>query len=129
MSQTTGDSTTGQRAAIVAGLLGLIPALGLGVLSFINQEPPEVREELAGNIVFALVFASPYLLALVAARIRNPAKRGGLLLALGILSLAAVFSALSGVTVVLLPATVALFIAAVRSSGAPAVRWYGRFCS
>ena len=116
MSQTTGDSTTGQRAAIIAGLLGLIPALGLGVLSFINQERPEVREQLAGNLVFALVMASPYLLALVAARIRNPAKRGGLLLALGILSLATVFSVLgSGVTVVLLPATVALFIAAVRS--------------
>ena len=115
MSQTTGDSTTGQRGAIIAGLLGLIPVLGLGVLSFFNQERPEVREQLAGNVVFVLILASPYLLALVAARISNPAKRGGLLLALGILSLATVFYSLSGVTVILLPATVALFIAAVRS--------------
>ena len=115
MSQTTGESTAGQRAAIIAGLLGLIPALGLGVLSFFNQEPPEAVEQLAGTVVFVLILASPYLLSLAAARISNPAKRGGLLLARGILSLATVFSALSGVTVILLPATVALFIAAVRS--------------
>lgn len=109
------DATRGQRASVIAGLLGLIPALGLGSLRFINGEPPEVSEELAGNIVFALVMVAPYLLALAVARIRIPAARGGLLLALGMLSLAATFSALSGVTVILFPATVALIFAAFRS--------------
>ena len=41
--------------------------------------------------------------------------RGALLLALGLLSLVASFSSLAGVTVALLPATVAIFVASVKS--------------
>ncbi len=115
MSQTAGDAMAGRRAAIIGGLLGLIPALGLGILRVVNDEPFQFKEQLAGDVVFALILVSPFLLALVAAKISNPAARGALLLALGILSLVAVFSTLSGVTVVLLPACIALFIAAVRS--------------
>ena len=115
MAERSADSQPGQRAAVIAGLLGLIPALALGLVLFMNQEPPEVREQLLGNLVFALILASPYLLALAVSRLHNPAARGALLLALGLLSVASVFSALSGVTVILLPAAIALFVAAIRS--------------
>ena len=109
------DTTPGQRAAVIAGLLGLIPALGLGTFLFIGQERPEVREQLLGNLALALVLASPYLLALAVARLNNPAARGALLLALGLLSVAAVFFALSVAMLILLPAAIALFVAAFRS--------------
>jgi hypothetical protein len=111
----TTDPKNGQRAAIIAGLLGLVPAVVLGGLRFINQEPPEIKEQVLGNLVFALALACPYLLVLAVARTRDPAARGSLLLALGILSLAASFVGLSGVTLVLLPATIAIFAAAGRS--------------
>ena len=71
--------------------------------------------QLAGNTVFALVYASPYLLTLIASKEKRPAVRGGLLAALGILSLAASFSELSLVTIVLLPATFVILFAAARS--------------
>jgi len=45
-SQTAGDVTAGRRAAIIGGLLGLIPALRLRVLRFINQEPPDDGKQL-----------------------------------------------------------------------------------
>ena len=84
----------------------------------LNSEPPEVAAQLAGNIAFALVYASPYLLALMASRARDPGCRGGLLAAIGLLSLVASFSTFSLVSVVLLPATVVLWFAAARSLSA-----------
>lgn len=115
MAENTAKATAGQRAAVIAGVLGLVPALVLGLMRLMNQETPEVREQLLGNLAFVLVLASPYLLALVVSRFSNPAARGALLLALATLSLVASFIALSGATLMLLPGTVALFAAAVIS--------------
>lgn len=95
--------------------MGLVPAIVLGSLRFLLAEGPERTEELVGNIVFALVYASPYLLTLMASKEKRPAVRGGLLAALGLLSLVASFSSMSLVSLVLLPATFVIWFAAVRS--------------
>ena len=87
-------------------------------MSILNSEPPQAAAQVAGHIAFTLVYASPYLLALMASRARDPGVRGGLLAALGLLSLVASFSSLSLVTVVLLPATFVLWFAAGRSLAA-----------
>ncbi len=108
----------GIRAAIIGAVAGIIPAIGLGCGRVLNSEPPEVAAQLAGNIAFALVYASPYLLALIASGARDPGVRGGLLAAIGLLSLVASFSTFSLVSVVLLPATFVLWFAAARSLAA-----------
>ena len=72
--------------------MGLVPAVGLGALRVLNGEAPAVAAQVAGNIAFTLVYASPYLLALIASRAGDPGVRGSLLAALGLLSLVASFS-------------------------------------
>lgn len=109
------DTRRGTRAAVVGALMGLVPAILLGSLRFLLAEGPERTEELVGNIVFTLVYASPYLLTLMASREKRPAVRGGLLAALGLLSLVAGFSSMSLVSLVLLPATFAIWFAAIKS--------------
>ena len=106
---------TGQSAAVVGGLLGLVAATALGVLRFALADSPEAEAQMLGNVAFALVYASPYLLTLVVSRTRDSAARGGLLMALGLLSWAASFSTFSLVTVILLPATVAILLGSVLS--------------
>ena len=108
----------GRRAAEIAALLGLVPAVGLGVLRTILGEAPETSAQLFGNGVFTLIYVAPYLLTLAVSRAPDPAARGGLLLALGMVSFVASFSTFSLVTVVLLPATVAVFVAAANSLSA-----------
>ena len=105
----------GTRAAVLGTVIGLVPAIVLGSLPFLLAEEPVVREQLAGNAVFALVYTSPYLLTLMASMERRPGVRGGLLTAFGILSLAACFSSMSLVSMALLPATFVIFFAAARS--------------
>lgn len=106
----------GALAAEVAALMGLVPAIILGAVTFFPLEEPSVSEQLAGKAVMSLVWAAPYVLALMASQVRRPGARGGLLAVLGLLSLAASFSALlSPVTLVFLPATFAIWFAAARS--------------
>jgi len=87
----------------------------LGSLRFLLAEGPERTEELAGSTALALVYGSPYLLVLLASKEGNPGVRGGLLAALGLLSLVASFSSMSLVSLVLLPATLVIWFAAARS--------------
>ena len=108
----------GARAAVIGAVAGIIPTIGLGCVRVLNSESPEVAAQLAGNIAFALVYASPYLLALIASGARDPGVRGGLLAAIGLLSLVASFSDFSLVSVVFLPATFVLWFAAARSLAA-----------
>ena len=105
----------GIRAGTIGAIIGLVPAIVIGSLRFLLAEEPEYLEQLPGNTVFILVYASPYLLALIALRERRPGPRGGLLLAFGLLSLAASFSSFALVTIVLLPATLVIWFAAARS--------------
>ena len=61
----------GARAAVIGAVAGIIPAIGLGCLRVLNSEPPETADQIAGNMAFILVYASPYLLALMASRARD----------------------------------------------------------
>ena len=100
----------------MAALIGLVPAIFLGSLRFILSEEPEGSKELAGSVVLALTFAAPYLLVYLASKVERPGPRGALLAVFGLLSLAASFSALvSPITLILLPATFAIWFAAARS--------------
>lgn len=105
----------GTRAALAGSILGIVPALALGFLRFALSEEPEALPQLPGHITFTLVYLAPYVLVLMAGAAPNPGVRGGLLLALGLLSLAASFSAFSLATLVFLPATVVIWFAAFRS--------------
>ena len=99
---------------MVGGAAGLIPAIALAFYSFLSQEP-DVAEQRVGYVVLALLFLSPYVLALIASRVREPGVRGGLLLGVGLLSLVASFSTLSSLFFVFLPATFVIWFAAIRS--------------
>jgi hypothetical protein len=97
-----------RRLTLIAGILGLVPAAFLGARLFFSQEQPVAW-------ALALLYGTPYLLALWLSRSEDHAARGGLLLTLGLISLAASFSSLAGVALVLLPATAALLLAAALS--------------
>ena len=109
------DGGCGTRAALVGSILGAVPAVALGLLRFALSEEPEAFPQLAGHIAFTLVYLAPYVLVLIAGAAPNPGVRGGLLLALGLLSLATSFSVLSLTTLAFLPATIVIWFAAVRS--------------
>ena len=109
-----GNQKRGTRAAVFGGAAGLIPAISLAFYWFLSQKP-DVAEQRAGYVALALLFLSPYVLALIASRVRDPGVRGGLLLGVGLLSLVASFSTLSSLFFVFLPATFGIWFAAVRS--------------
>ena len=104
-----------RRLTVIGGILGLLGAGVLGSLRLFGDDGPMTAGRLFGDAVFTLVYMSPYLLTLLAGRISQPAARGGLLMALGTLSLITSFSTFSLVTIILLPATVVIFIAGARS--------------
>ena len=109
-------SGRGAGAAVVAAVLGLVPAVFLGSLRFILGEDPDAGKQFAGNVAFGLTYFAPYLLVLMASKVERPGARGALLAALGVLSLAASFSAIfSLITLALLPATLAIWFASARS--------------
>ena len=109
------DAAPGVVAARIGAIAGLVPAVALGASRVILSESPEAAAQIAGNIAFTLTYAAPYLLALLASRAKNSGVRGGLLAAVGVLSLLASLLDLSLVTVVLLPATFVLWLAAAKS--------------
>ena len=116
ISDSNPNDGRGTRLALIGAVVGLVPAAGLGSLRFLNADGPEAITEIAGNAAFALMYLSPYTLAVVGSRVSSPATRGGFLAAVGLLSLVASFSLfLSLVSLVLLPATVLIWIAAIRS--------------
>ena len=106
------DTGRGTRTAAIGSILGIVPAVALGFLRFVLAEEPARFSQLAGHIAFTLVYLAPYALVLIARAAPNPGVRGGLLLALGLLSLAASFSP---TTLAFLPATFVIWFAAVRS--------------
>lgn len=96
--------------------MGLVTVTVLATLIFVIDDAPDFTGNSAGSIAVTLVYASPYILTLLASRLDRPGTRGGLLLAFGLLSFAASFSSVvSPVTLFLLPATIAIWFAAARS--------------
>ncbi len=109
-----GNQKRGARAAIVGSAAGIVPAISLAFYWFSSQEPHVAAQRL-GYVAWALLFLSPYVLAFVASRVRDPGVRGGLLLGMGLLSLIGTFSTFSIIAFVFLPATFVIWFAAVRS--------------
>lgn len=106
--------TNRSRLIWVGGVWGLIAALALGLVRLVGGQPP-VGEETPGNIVFAIIIASPYLIALAATRFPT-GVRGPVLLAASLLSLASVVIFIfGGEGVLFLPAAILLTIAAINS--------------
>ena len=109
-------SARGTGAAVVGAAIGLVTVTVLATLIFLIDDAPDFTGGPVGSLALTLVYASPYLLTLLASRVNSPGTRGGLLLAFGLLSFAASFSAvISTVTLVLLPATLVVWFAAARS--------------
>jgi hypothetical protein len=104
------------RLTLAGGIAGLVPALGLSILRAVDE--PGGWELLPGDAVFGLIYMSPYLAAIYASRLQSVSSQAPLLLAAATLSFLVSLSALSGVSVILLPATVLLTIAAIRTSKA-----------
>ena len=109
------DAGRGTRAARVGGILGIVPAVALSLLGLALSEEPDTFPKLVGHVASTLVYLAPYALVLIAGAAPNPGLRGGLLLPLGLISLAASFTAFSLVTLAFLPATFVIWFAAVRS--------------
>ena len=104
----------GIRAATVGSGAGLVPAVLLALYWSLSQEP-DVAVQRAGYGAWGLLILSPYVLGLLASRVREPGIRGGLLLGVGLLSLFGSFSTFSVIAFVFMPATLLIWFAAVRS--------------
>ena len=113
------------RLIIVGALMGFAPSIGLIILRS-TEDVLRLRWELfPGDVVFAIIFASPYILAVYAWTLSTNRARAPLLLSAAVLSFIFSFSALSGVTLLLLPAAMVLGIAAFltfRASGFGLIR-------
>lgn len=102
-----------RRLVLSGALLGMMPATALVLLGWLGH-PFADFELLPGMIVIALVLVSPYVIALHALMLERPTAQAPLLLAATVDSFLASFSALSGVTLILLPSTIVLGIATAR---------------
>jgi hypothetical protein len=98
------------RPALAGGLLGLAGVVGLAVLLAVNREPGEG----SWGFVAVAIFAAPYGVAIVGAFAERAAARATLLLAAAITSLF-LTAFLFALGAAFLPATVLLFIGAVRA--------------
>ena len=67
----------GTTAAVVGAVIGLVTVAVLGSLIFVLHDEPGLTVHFAGKIALTLVYASPYLFALIASRAKRPATRGG----------------------------------------------------
>jgi hypothetical protein len=102
----------------------LAGGLFLGGLRVANSEAPQLRAEWAGNVAFTLIYLAPFVLSLLVFRRRRPLWRAAVWAAAGALAAGGIYTAFSGVTLVLLPAALLLTPAAVATlMRAPAQRW------
>ena len=98
--------------AIIGGSWGTLSALFLVGMRVANTEPPQFRAEWPGIVAFLALYLTPFALSLLALRWQK-AARAGVWLAAGIVALLASRTALSGVSLVFVPAAPFLVIAAV----------------
>lgn len=99
------------KLALTGGLLGLAGIAALVALLVVQSEPDD------GNwrLVVPVVLATPYCVAMGSAFAEQPRVRGTLLLAAALMSLVFTGALVSGAGIVTVPATVVLFIAAIRA--------------
>lgn len=108
------------RIAVEGIALSFALAIGIGILRTVNAEPVERTAEVEGNVVFAVVFAVPALLALLGLRKRPP-----LLVAAGALDLVLAFVTLFSLIGLVFIAPAVMFFAAARRIGSVGARPIG----
>lgn len=111
------DGAGGVPAAIGGGW-GAACALVMGGLRFVNSAPPQRWAELVGDTAFLAAYLVPFLVALLAIRWRSPGARAAVWAAVGVLAFLASFTAFSGISLIFLPASPPLALAAVRALSA-----------
>lgn len=102
---------------LIGGGLGLIMALVVGGMRLLGGSNPLRRQEEAfGSVILLLIFATPYVAALLSTRL--PAgTRWAVLLPSALLSLTSVWMGIASVGIFFLPVVIILFIAAGSSIG------------
>ena len=109
--------------AVSGALVGLAGALFLGGLRVANSEGPLLRAEWAGNLVFTLVYLTPFVLSLLALR-WSAVWQAAVWGAATVLAAVGIFTSFSGVSLVLVPAALLLGPAALVAFGRTAPsRW------
>lgn len=95
----------------IAAGLGLVFAVGLAIVRWVNSPLGFPGVEWFGNLAFLVVYSAPFLAALAALSFRAPVLQAGIWLGSGILAGLASMSAFSGVTLVLIiPSLVLLLV-------------------
>jgi hypothetical protein len=110
----------GRTAALFGGVWGLAASgalLGIRVVGA-RPGPLDPLEETA----FAVVHVGPFILALAALWFRSPEARAGAWWGTGVLAILLSVTSLAGVTLILLPAGVALMVAGGRAVGGSGAR-------
>lgn len=100
MADTTTSSDAGRPLGRAGALLGLLFGVGLGSLRMLLDDSPEAVS--TGNLAFAAVFATPFLLALGALRLERATMRATIWFGVGALGLMGSVIAFSGVSLILL---------------------------
>ncbi len=99
--------------AVAGATAGIAGGLLLGGLRVANSEAPQLRAEWAGNVVFALVYVTPFALSLLALRAPRPLWRAAVWAAAAVLGARGAFTAFSGASLVMLPGAILLAPAAL----------------
>lgn len=119
MSETMSETSSRQKRswptylAVAGAIAGVVGGLFLGGLRVANSEAPLLRAEWAGNVVFTLVYVTPFALSLLVMRRPEPLWRAAVWGAAAVLGVLGMYTAFSGVGVAVLPGGVLLAPAAV----------------
>ncbi|MDX1614244.1 MAG: hypothetical protein R3300_08030, partial [Candidatus Promineifilaceae bacterium] len=92
---------------------GLLVAAFIGAIRLLNTPTPQLQAEWPGLLVFVLVYALPFVLALLAAWKSRLLLRAAVWLGAALLGLLGAFTAFSGVTLLFLAPAFLLAAAAV----------------
>jgi hypothetical protein len=101
-------------AGLLGSLWGLVCALALSGIRFANSSEPE-RDPIS-TVAFTLVYAAPFVLALVAMWWKSAAQRAAVWLAAAVLAFLAGWTAFSGISLIFLLAAPLLLLAAAVSA-------------
>ena len=87
-------------ALLITGVIGIVVAIGLGLVSLLGNDPPQRQDEAFGRIMLTVILAFPYVLILIVIKLRRKLQ-APLLTACTIVSV--ISSWCSGVGIIFLP--------------------------
>jgi hypothetical protein len=100
--------------ALLGGIWGLVCAVALSAIRFANASAPE--RDAIGTAAFTLVYAAPFILALLALLWKNAMLRATVWIAAAVLAYLANWTSFSGIGLIFLPAAPLLLFAAALSA-------------